>query len=141
MNKNKIFEYSVLIQENHLDTFGHVNNASYVKLFEEARWDFITKNGFGLDYIQKYQMGPVLLDLSVRFKRELKNREKIVICSKCLEVVNSKIIILEQTILNQEGKLASIAKFTVGFFDLKNRKLIDASQEWLEALGVNEGTG
>ena len=88
MEDNLVFEYEVLIREMHLDSFGHVNNAAYVMLYEEARWDFITKNGFGLDYIQKQQAGPVILDLSVRFKRELKNREKIIIKSKAVEIVS-----------------------------------------------------
>lgn len=136
MSDNKIFEYDVLIQEFHLDSFGHVNNAVYVELYEEARWDFITKNGFGLDYIQKHQIGPVILDLQVRFKRELKNREQIKITSKTRELVSPKIMILEQTMLKSDGKVASEAVFTVGFFDMKERKLINASPEWLKAIGL-----
>jgi len=136
MKENTLFEYQVLIREMHLDSFVHVNNAAYVMLYEEARWDFITKNGFGLDYIQKHQMGPVILDLKVRFKRELKNREQIKICSKVIEVVSKKIMILEQTMIKADGKIASDATFTVGFFDLKERKLIDSSPEWLEAVGI-----
>ncbi len=31
-------EYHLLILEKHLDTFGHVNNASYLEILEEARW-------------------------------------------------------------------------------------------------------
>jgi acyl-CoA thioester hydrolase len=136
MKENTVFEYEVLIREVHLDSFGHVNNAAYVMLYEEARWDFITKNGFGLDYILKNQIGPVILDLSVRFKRELKNRELIKITSKTIEIVSPKIMILEQAMINAEGKVASEAKFTVGFFDLKNRKLIEANSEWLKAVGI-----
>lgn len=135
---NVIFEYEVLIQEHHLDTFGHVNNASYVMLYEEARWDFITKNGFGLDHILKTKQGPVILDLSVRFKRELKNREKIKITSEVVEILGPKILVLEQNIVNEEGKIASSAKFTVGFFDLESRKLMDAPIEWLNALGLSK---
>ena len=137
MNPNTIFEYKVLIRESHLDSFGHVNNAVYVQLYEEARWDFITKNGFGLDVIQKQQMGPVLLDLSVRFKREIKNRELITIISQTKEIVNSKIMILEQKMLKSDGKVASEALFTVGFFDMKVRKLVEASPEWMKAVGVH----
>ena len=136
MNENIQFEYEVLIRELHLDSFGHVNNAAYVQLYEEARWDFITKNGFGLDHILKHQMGPVILDLKVRFKRELKNRESIKILSRTIELVNPKIMVLEQTMLKSDGKIASDATFTVGFFDMKNRKLINASPEWLHAVGV-----
>lgn len=136
MSENTKFEYEVLIQEFHLDSFGHVNNAVYVELYEEARWDFITKNGFGLDYIQKHQMGPVILDLQVRFKRELKNRERIKIVSCTKEIVSPKIMVLEQTMFKPDGKVASEAIFTVGFFDMKERKLVNSSPEWLKAIGV-----
>jgi len=136
MNSNVMFEYQVLIKENHLDSFGHVNNAVYIQLYEEARWDFITTNGFGLDIVQQHQKGPVLLDLQVRFKREIKNREMIKITSQTIEIRNSKIIILEQKMLKADGKVASEALFTVGFFDMKKRKLINAEPEWLIAIGV-----
>ncbi len=135
MNPNTIFEYDVLIQECHLDVFGHMNNAVYVELYEEARWDFITKNGFGLEVILKHQIGPVLLDLKVRFKRELKNRDQIKILSQTTQIISPKIMVLEQQ-MTRDGKVVSDATFTVGFFDLKERKLISASSEWLKAVGV-----
>jgi len=135
-SQNIIFEYEVLIREMHLDSFGHVNNASYVMLYEEARWDFITKNGYGLDYILKHQIGPVILDLNVRFKRELMNREPIKITSQTIEVLSSKILILEQIMYKEDGKIASEAKFTVGLFDMKERKLTEGTPEWLHAVGI-----
>lgn len=135
MSDNTVFEYELLIQESHLDSFGHVNNAVYVELYEEARWDFITKNGFGLDYIQQHQKGPVILDLKVRFRRELKNRERVKILSQTVKV-SGKTMVLEQSIIKADGKLSSDAVFTIGFFDLKERKLIDPNPEWLKACGV-----
>lgn len=133
---NEIFEYKVEIKESHLDSFGHVNNAIYVQLYEEARWDFITRNGFGLEKIQRDQVGPVLLDLKVRFKREIKNRETILITSQSIEIISPKIMVLEQKMLKADGKVASEAIFTVGFFDMKERKLIDASPDWMKAVGI-----
>ncbi len=105
-------------------------------LYEEARWDFITKNGYGLDYILKHQIGPVILDLNVRFKRELMNRELIKITSQAIEVLSSKILILEQIMYKSDGKIASEAKFTVGLFDMKERKLTEGTPEWLHAVGL-----
>ena len=131
-----IFEYPVEILEHHLDSFGHVNNAAYVKLYEEARWDFITKHDYGLTKILELQQGPVILDLKVKFKRELKNRDKIVIYSQVHEILNSRMIVLEQVIKKADGKVSSEALFTIGFFDMKARKLMDASPEWLKAVGV-----
>lgn len=130
------FEYEVQIKESHLDSFGHVNNANYLVLYEEARWDFITQNGYGLDRIQQSRKGPVVLDLQVKFKRELKNRDQIKIESEIKQIVNSKIMVIEQRMINPEGKVASEAVFTVGFFDLNERKLIEAPREWLIAVGV-----
>ena len=42
-------EYPMTILEHHLDTFGHVNNAMYLQLFETARWQWITDGGDGFD--------------------------------------------------------------------------------------------
>ncbi len=137
MSSNEIFQYKILIKESHLDSFGHVNNAVYAQLYEEARWDFITKNGFGLEEIQKQQIGPIILDLEIRFKREIKNREVITIESQARELVGNKIIILEQRMLNENGKVSSEALFTVGLFDMKSRKLIQATPEWLLAVGIH----
>ena len=136
MNLNAVFEYEIVIKECHLDSFGHVNNAVYVQLYEEARWDFITKNGFGLEVILRDQVGPVLLDLQVKFRREIKNREVIKIQSQTREILSSKMMVLDQKMIKADGKIASEAVFTIGFFDMQQRKLIEANPRWLKAIGV-----
>mgnify|MGYP000362578151 CR=1 FL=1 len=132
MEFNK-FIYTLMIKENHLDTFGHVNNAAYLTLYEEARWDFITKNGYGLDVIQREQKGPVVLDVNLRFKRELKNRQLISIHSQSQDM-SSKIMKMKQVMINPEGEVASEALFTFGFMDMKLRKLVEMPQDWLNAV-------
>ena len=136
MNDNTIFEYDLIIRELMLDSFGHVNNAVYAQLYEEARWDFITKNNYGLDRIKELQIGPVILDMKIRFKRELLNREKVRITSRTSALVSSRIMVLEQIMYKESGKIASEAEFTVGLFDMKERRLVDATPEWLKAIGV-----
>ena len=132
MEFNK-FIYTLMIKENHLDTFGHVNNAAYLTLYEEARWDFITKNGYGLDVIQREQKGPVVLDVNLRFKRELKNRQLISIHSQSQDM-SSKIMKMKQVMINPEGEVASEALFTFGFMDMKLRKLVEMPQDCLNAV-------
>lgn len=132
----KSFEYPLQIKEFHLDTFGHVNNATYLQLFEEARWDFITKGGWGLDRIKRDKVGPVILEANVKFKRELINREWVKIVSQSGAIVGGKIMTISQQILKEDGKVASEALFTVGIMDLKERKLIAPSSDWLIACGL-----
>lgn len=128
-------EYSVLIRESHLDTFNHVNNAQYLTLFEEARWQVITERGFGLKEIQKSGTGPVVLEASLKFRRELKLREKIII-KTYPPTENGKIAILKQEMIKENGEVACEATFTVAFFDTNSRKIIEASPAWRKAIGL-----
>lgn len=128
------FEYEVQILEKHLDSFGHVNNATYLELYEEARWDFITRGGYGLDAIQREKKGPIVLETTVRFRKEIVNREIIKIVSQATEI-KGKIMKMHQAIMNSKGELSSEAFFTFGFMDLKERKLIAPTDEWLKAIG------
>lgn len=133
----KSFEYKKEILEHHLDSFGHVNNATYLTLYEEARWDFITKNGYGLKEIMQFKKGPVVLDVQCRYKKEITNRELITIRSQSLSF-KGKIGKIHQEIIKADGEIASDATFTVGFMDLKERKLISPPQEWLDAIGISK---
>jgi YbgC/YbaW family acyl-CoA thioester hydrolase len=131
------FTYHQLITEGQLDSFGHVNNAKYLEIFEAARWDFITSSGFGLAVVKAEMIGPVIMDVHIKYKRELNNREEIKVVSQCLEVKNRMIITLQQEIINQEGRLASHAIFSVGLMDLECRKLITMTPRWLVAMGID----
>jgi YbgC/YbaW family acyl-CoA thioester hydrolase len=127
--------YEVTIRESHLDTYGHVNNSAYLILFEEARWEFITRNGYGLRRVQELQQGPVVLELSMKFKKEITLREKIKIT---LELVDSrgKICRFRQKMIKEDGMVATELELTFGLFDLKTRRLIDPTPEWKKAIGL-----
>ena len=136
---SEVFEYRTEIIERDLDTFGHVNNSVYLQLYEAARWDFITKGGFGLKTVQADRQGPVLLELHLNFKRELLNRQKILITSQFRGMKNKLVMLLRQEIIKQESnKLASSVDIILGFMDLKKRKLIYPTPKWLQALGLSE---
>lgn len=134
--RSRVAEFKTMIRESHLDTFGHVNNAKYLEILEEARWDIITPHGFGVDDIRRKQMGPVILEIHLQFRRELRNREHITVRSWC-KSHSGKITVLRQVILNEKGEEACSADFVFGLFDLNARKLIEPTPEWLRALGIN----
>lgn len=129
-----VFSYETMIRESHLDTYGHVNNAVYLTLFEEARWQIITERGYGFKKVHDTKKGPVVLEVHLKFLKELNLREMIRIT---LEVVSysGKICQLRQTMVKTNGDIACQMDCTAGFFDLKERKLILPTSEWLEAIG------
>lgn len=130
-----IFRYAKEIREHHLDVFGHVNNTIYLQFFEEARWEVITRAGFGLERILTERVGPVVLDLSVRFRRELLCRQSIVIQSQVTET-RGRIWVLRQWIEDEGGEVYSEAHFTLGLMDMTKRKLIGLTPGWTEAVGA-----
>ena len=134
-----IFEYPLMIKEADLDTYGHVNNATYLRLYEEARWDFCTKGGFGHKEIMERKIGPIILELKLKFKKELKNREHIMITSKFIEKLSSLRFRIHQEMTRSDGVAVSSLDLDLGLLNLKTRKLLRPTREWLNCLGVEEG--
>ena len=126
-------QYRVQIRESHLDSFQHVNNAQYLVLFEEARWEMITSRGYGLREVHESKVGTVILACSVRFKRELSNREWITIETELLSL-QKKIGTLQHRIIKEDGTIAAEAEFKMGCFDLRERKLILPTKQWHHAI-------
>ncbi len=134
MATSDVFFYDLMIRESHLDTFGHVNNAAYLTLYEEARWDLISSRGYSLKEIQKIKQGPVILEVNVKFQRELTLREKIKITTQLISY-QGKVGQLEQKMLKADGTVASTAIFTFALFDTMARKIIEPTDAWKNAVG------
>ena len=133
--KSAVFFYPVQIKESDLDVFGHVNNATYLVLFEKARWDLVTKNGYGLEKIKETGLGPTILEINLVFSRELRLNDNIVIETTLLSY-EKKIGRLSQKML-RNGVVCCEATLVIALFDLKERKLVVPTREWLSAMGFS----
>jgi acyl-CoA thioester hydrolase len=80
-------------------------------------------------------IGPTILEINLRFQRELRNRQKITIKS-WVDSYSGKVGKFAQQILDEKGEVACDALFTIGLFDVRARKLIKPTPEWLQALGL-----
>lgn len=128
------FKYKVTIREVHIDSYGHVNNATYMSLYEEARWELITSHGYGFYKIHELKKGPVVLEVSLKFLREIRLRENITITCEIVDY-KGKVGRMLQKMIKEDGTIASEAIFTFGLFDIEKRKLIDPTPEWRKAIG------
>lgn len=132
---HEIFRYPLLVREAHLDTFGHVNNATYFQVLEAARWEFITARGYGMEKIRESGLGPTILGFdNVRFLKELRLRQDVVIESQMLSYVK-KIGVLRQDIVDTGGVKYFTSTLTLALFDTAIRKLVPPTPEWLQAVG------
>ncbi|MGZ3773251.1 MAG: acyl-CoA thioesterase [Pseudobdellovibrionaceae bacterium] len=128
-------EYKISIKESNVDSYGHLNNASYLMLFEEARWEAITPRGFGFDEIHRIKQGPVILEVNLKFMKEIRLREEITIVTKVIGY-KGKIGQMVQQMVKTDGTVASEALFTFGLFDMNLRKLVEPTPEWKKALDL-----
>lgn len=131
----EVHRYVRLIHETDLDLFGHVNNAAYLSILEEARWDLITARGYGLDRINERGQGPVILEIQIKYLREIGNRESVTIESELVDY-SGKVGRMRQRILKADGEPASEATLMFGLFDLNARKLLLPTPEWARAVGL-----
>jgi acyl-CoA thioester hydrolase len=130
-----ILDKTVRISESQLDSFGHLNHARYFELFEQARWDIITERGFGIDVIRRTKTGPIILEASAKFLRELAPRETVVIRSELISY-ERKVGKMRQQMIKADGEVACEATFVFGLFDIERRRLIDPTPEWAYAVGL-----
>lgn len=129
----KIFKYPILIKEIYLDFLGHMNNAMYLTLFEEARWEIINNNGYGIEKIQQTGLGPVILEIKINYLKELRLREEIMIETQMLNTEKKISKVVQRMMRNDE--ICCIMEASFGLFDLKQRKLVPPTTDWLRALG------
>ena len=128
----KLFIYPVIIKETYLDIFGHMNHATYLTLFEDARWEWVTQGGYGLKKMMATGIGPVVLEVKICYLKELRLRDEIVIETQFISF-EGKIGKFTQKMV-RASEVCCTAEFTFGLFDIKERKLILPTPEWIQAI-------
>ena len=66
------------IRTYHTDAFGHVNNARYLELLEEARWQFADSINL-VDLLREKELGFIIMDLRIRFREPVCEGDKIIV--------------------------------------------------------------
>jgi len=120
------------IYETYLDSYGHVNNAKYLELYEQARWDWMADKGLERSLIESSGIGPVILNINIAYKREVLARQLITIQTQVLSY-QKKIFNIQQKMLLPDGTVASEATITGGLWSMQDRKLVEPTPEWLKA--------
>lgn len=121
------YTYHLKVLNSHLDCFGHVNHAQYLCLFEDARWNMLQFSGITPQYVLDHHVGPVVLNLTVKYKRELKYLDEVCIKTSFQGKINKLVFALEQKmikVVDGQDVLTSEIELHCGIMDLKKRKLM-----------------
>jgi acyl-CoA thioester hydrolase len=118
------FSVRIRVRGYELDTQGHLNWAEYLHYAEHARWEFLAAAGITQDGLLATGFGPVVLDVAVKFRRELRGGDEVdVSCAFIFE--GGKTFRIVQEFRRPDGRVAASLTSTSGLLDMRERKLAD----------------
>ncbi len=102
----------------HCDFYGHVNNARYLEMLEEARWQYL-EAGLELSYWKDRGLGFVVVAVTINFLRPASPGIDLEITSETTQLEGRKGVIHQEVINRQSGKTVANADVTFAVIELK----------------------
>ncbi len=130
------FFVPVTVRGYETDVQGHLNQAVYLQYAEHARWELFGAAGIRQQDLQAAGIGPVVLETTIRYKRELRAGDKVeVTCS--FEWGEGKTFRLTQVIRKVDGTVAAEVTAVGGFLDLTARRLITEPSQRIGSMATD----
>ncbi|TQK53662.1 thioesterase-3 [Brevibacillus sp. AG162] len=127
--------YHLTVRSTDIDVIGHVNNAKYLEYMEWARFEWIWEQGFTLDELRRRAIMPVVVNININYRKELKMREEVTAITTVVKV-GEKSFVIRQELYNAADILVADADVTMVMIDANTRQSISLPAELKEALLV-----
>ncbi|MGY6021268.1 acyl-CoA thioesterase [Streptomyces spinosirectus] len=127
------FSVPVTVRGYETDVQGHLNQAVYLNYAEHARWSLLRAAGIGQAELIGRGVGPVALETTIRYRRELLAGDEVEVTCAFLWG-ERKTFRMEQTIRKADGTVAAEITAVGGLMDLKERRLLAEPQEYFKEL-------
>lgn len=132
------FSVPVTVRGYETDVQGHLNQAVYLNYAEHARWSLLKAAGISQSALIGSGVGPVALETTVRYKRELLAGDEVSVT--CAFVWSGgKTFRIEQSVLKADGSVAAEIAAVGGVLDLEKRKLVADPAEVFKKLASDPG--
>jgi acyl-CoA thioester hydrolase len=131
----------IAVRSSDFDTNGHVRGSVYLDYAYEAGWELLRAAGIDLEELAASGLGPVNLETSVRFWRELRMGEAVHV--SCAFVWSEgRTYRVEQELRDPDGALVAEVVSVSGLMSLSERRLVsDPGDRWRTLSRVPEVLG
>ena len=129
--------HPVTLTAAHIDVLGHVNNAAYLALFEEARWAVFHSSGVSWSELEALGVSPAILSVKLDFRREVRLGDTVTIETRYHRTTTRRFVV-HQRMVDDAGKLRASAELLGAFFDVNARRIVDPPERVLQAVGLTE---
>jgi acyl-CoA thioester hydrolase len=117
------FRVRIAVRGYELDMNGHVNQAVYVQYAEHSRRSLVRAAGIADGGLREARVGPVVLETTIRFQRELREGDEIdVLCA--FEWGGGKTFRAVQEMRRMDGTVVAEVTAVLGMLDLEKRRLV-----------------
>jgi len=128
----RMFSISVDLGDGWIEpVYEHVHHGRSFFLFEQARAAFLEAIGFPNDQLLKEGKVLVITKVEAEYKREVKRGRVTVTCES--PVLEGRVLVVDQKILNERGKVAVEARIQSVFMDHTTRRGMNPPPEFVEA--------
>ncbi|GAA1084754.1 MULTISPECIES: acyl-CoA thioesterase [Kitasatospora] len=130
------FSVPITVRGYETDSQGHLNQSVYLQYAEHARWCYLEHAGIRQADLLAKGVGPVVLETTVRYRRELRAGEEVAVSCRFVWG-DGKTFGVEQTVVKADGTLAAEVTGVGGFLDLTARRLVEDAREPMRALAAD----
>ena len=136
------FRVRLEVRAYELDTQGHVTTAVYLQYADHARWKLLEAAAVDLEELRRSGLGPVTLETTVRFVRELRLGHEVDVSCTFDWPGGRTGRVAQQLHRADDGSLVAELSSVGGILDLGARKLVPAPAEvWRRLAGRPELLG
>ncbi len=128
-----LHETSFAIRTFHCDSFGHVNNARYLELLEEARWRFGEQIGLKA-LLDRDGLGFIIIDMRLRFRDEVIEGDRVVVSTKLVTLGSGSGEVEQQVRKEGSRKTALKSLFHFILIDRESKKPVTIEGDIRELL-------
>ncbi|HEX2497239.1 MAG TPA: acyl-CoA thioesterase [Actinomycetes bacterium] len=130
------FRVRIRVRGYELDTQGHLNQAVYLQYGEHARWELLRAAGVTQDGLIASGVGPVALEATVRYYRELRSGDDVDVSCE-FQWGDGKVFHIHQDYRRPDQTQVAELIGVAGMLDLARRRLVSDPMERFRALATN----
>lgn len=131
------FKTDIKIRGYHMDVFGHMNNARYLELMEETRWQYIDKTNF-TQLLKANNWGFAVVNINIDYKRPAFTGDTITFTVDVKRMGNSSMTVEQKMTLKDTDIVVANAEVTFVVLNLTNNKPVRITEELKDAFLIKE---
>jgi acyl-CoA thioester hydrolase len=127
---------TIPVRADDLDSNGHVRGPAYLAYADHARWVALEAAGIDVTELRARGIGPVNLETTLRFHRELRPLDQVEVCST-FEWSTAKTSRVTQRMFRADGSLVAEVTSVSGLLDLTERRLLPRPDRYWRSLATD----